>query len=311
SYTAKFWQYDSRIGRRWNIDPKYMASESRYAAFSNNPNIYVDPLGDFRTKFGAKLYKWTHGGEVIKDKNSGEWFVGKDDVYKGEGVGGAYQRRFDWQGRNRPYKDSGWGHTERSFIANKFDVNGEANNLFDLGWNSILQNDSVKLTGDLLNRVKQDPSVKALEEEIINCAQEDGRCGEMDFSFLHNKFVQLGGRRGSLNPLEKSSIDTWRVAINPLTWAVRSTNIEANVQVTTEGIINITYQFSDSFDLRPEKGGKIYFGGTGNSPFSKEGGTRPWQYNAATTILGIPYHDILGGNDKLKINGTWSSENNR
>jgi RHS repeat-associated protein len=46
SYTAEFWQYDPRLGRRWNIDPIVKAWESPYATFSNNPIYYKDPNGD-------------------------------------------------------------------------------------------------------------------------------------------------------------------------------------------------------------------------------------------------------------------------
>jgi|GEM_PF-1972571 len=46
SYTAEFWQYDSRLGRRWNNDPVTFANESPYAAFHNNPVSFVDPNGD-------------------------------------------------------------------------------------------------------------------------------------------------------------------------------------------------------------------------------------------------------------------------
>jgi RHS repeat-associated protein len=45
SYTAKFWQYDSRLGRRWNIDPVVKHHESSYATFSNNPIFLIDPTG--------------------------------------------------------------------------------------------------------------------------------------------------------------------------------------------------------------------------------------------------------------------------
>jgi RHS repeat-associated protein len=45
SYTAEFWQYDSRLGRRWNVDPVTYPWQSPYATFNNNPIIYVDPLG--------------------------------------------------------------------------------------------------------------------------------------------------------------------------------------------------------------------------------------------------------------------------
>jgi len=46
SYTAEFWQYDSRLGRRWNRDPKPNPSISEYATFAGNPIIYSDAKGD-------------------------------------------------------------------------------------------------------------------------------------------------------------------------------------------------------------------------------------------------------------------------
>jgi hypothetical protein len=44
--TAKFWEYDTRLGRRWNLDPVIDPSESPYAANKNNPILYNDPAGD-------------------------------------------------------------------------------------------------------------------------------------------------------------------------------------------------------------------------------------------------------------------------
>ena len=44
--TALFWEYDSRIVRRWNIDPVKKEYESPYASFSNNPIWFSDPNGD-------------------------------------------------------------------------------------------------------------------------------------------------------------------------------------------------------------------------------------------------------------------------
>jgi len=46
SYTAEFWQYDSRLGRRWNVDPVIAPWESPYATFRNNPIFLSDPNGD-------------------------------------------------------------------------------------------------------------------------------------------------------------------------------------------------------------------------------------------------------------------------
>jgi RHS repeat-associated protein len=44
-YTAEFWEYDPRIGRRWNIDPVTNPSESPYSCLSNNPISIIDPDG--------------------------------------------------------------------------------------------------------------------------------------------------------------------------------------------------------------------------------------------------------------------------
>jgi RHS repeat-associated protein len=44
--TALYWEYDSRIGRRWNVDPIVKVWESPYLCFSGNPIGYSDPLGN-------------------------------------------------------------------------------------------------------------------------------------------------------------------------------------------------------------------------------------------------------------------------
>ena len=44
--SAEYWEYDSRLGRRWNVDPKQKVWESPYACFSNNPIINIDIHGD-------------------------------------------------------------------------------------------------------------------------------------------------------------------------------------------------------------------------------------------------------------------------
>lgn len=46
SYTAMFWEYDARLGRRWNIDPVLKQWESPYATFHNNPIGITDHNGD-------------------------------------------------------------------------------------------------------------------------------------------------------------------------------------------------------------------------------------------------------------------------
>jgi hypothetical protein len=106
--TAMFWEYDTRLGRRWNLDPVYNASESRYSVNADNPIYYTDPFGDFKTKFGAWLYKIGHGGgDLGRDTKSGQWFVGKQVEYQGEGVGVAYQRTFGRNGEHKPINYGG------------------------------------------------------------------------------------------------------------------------------------------------------------------------------------------------------------
>ena len=45
SYTAEFWQFNPRLGRRFNLDPIVKYWESGYATYANNPLILVDPKG--------------------------------------------------------------------------------------------------------------------------------------------------------------------------------------------------------------------------------------------------------------------------
>uniref|UniRef100_A0A0N4ZHB5 RHS repeat-associated core domain-containing protein n=1 Tax=Parastrongyloides trichosuri TaxID=131310 RepID=A0A0N4ZHB5_PARTI len=47
--TAEFGEFDTRLGRRWNPDPKsgLMPNESPYAVNHGNPITYKDPKGDF------------------------------------------------------------------------------------------------------------------------------------------------------------------------------------------------------------------------------------------------------------------------
>jgi len=46
AYGALYWEYDARIGRRWNLDPIVKDAESPYVCLSNNPILLADPLGD-------------------------------------------------------------------------------------------------------------------------------------------------------------------------------------------------------------------------------------------------------------------------
>jgi hypothetical protein len=73
--TALYWEYDTRLGRRWNLDPVKKHWQSDYACFSNSSIRKVDPDGDDdffnsegklvkQTKTGSKIYIQTARGNV-------------------------------------------------------------------------------------------------------------------------------------------------------------------------------------------------------------------------------------------------------
>lgn len=80
SYTAEFWQYDTRLGRRWNVDPKGNISASFYACFGNNPIIFSDSFGDTTNYYNAttgKLLGTIYGSERYNDR-----FISEDEYKK-------------------------------------------------------------------------------------------------------------------------------------------------------------------------------------------------------------------------------------
>jgi hypothetical protein len=77
--TAEFWEYDTRLGRRWNRDPKKNEWESDYAVMQGDPILRSDPLGDY-SKVGA----WwrnirDNGGGIHKSKGEWGYYTAKKD----------------------------------------------------------------------------------------------------------------------------------------------------------------------------------------------------------------------------------------
>jgi RHS repeat-associated protein len=118
SYTAEFWQYDPRIGRRWNIDPVNYPWQSSYSCFNSNPILYQDPNGLYGTKREAKRQKESADkqgyvtGEIKSNKTGNLIFNRYDYSFQGydpnqsEATVTDYsstdfrtsaEREFDWQ----------------------------------------------------------------------------------------------------------------------------------------------------------------------------------------------------------------------
>ena len=98
AYTAEYWEYDPRIGRRWNVDP--LASEfphiSPYVAFNNNLLRFTDPTGAapydwvMRTASnGARNPVWddrvTNQETATKYYGTDATYLGKEHQYTGTG----------------------------------------------------------------------------------------------------------------------------------------------------------------------------------------------------------------------------------
>jgi hypothetical protein len=67
SNTAEFWEYDTRLGHRWNLDPKPTFGTSDYVCFGDNPVLNSDILGD-KLKSGTDQQSQNDIKSVVKDK---------------------------------------------------------------------------------------------------------------------------------------------------------------------------------------------------------------------------------------------------
>jgi hypothetical protein len=79
--TALFWEYDTRLGRRWNLDPIPNAFVSNYNCFGNNPILFSDVLGNRWGKPGDA--KQAEQDKAHADKQRGS-FSKQEQQYKSE-----------------------------------------------------------------------------------------------------------------------------------------------------------------------------------------------------------------------------------
>ncbi|HRF39709.1 MAG TPA: hypothetical protein PK198_13045, partial [Saprospiraceae bacterium] len=94
------------------------------------------------------------------------------------------------------------------------------------------------------------------------------------------------GSIGEDNPL--THVETWQVAGNELTWALRNATVRYWAEVDAMGNITITYRLNDRLDLSPSPG-------------------RREAYNNISRVLGFFYHDLAGGNINLQTRAEWVS----
>jgi hypothetical protein len=88
--TAEFWEYDTRLGRRWNRDPVVKPWESSYACFANNPIWYSDVNGDDGTKTSSgNGYMTGDLNNVVVRSSKLDPDKKEDDGEKSSGGGGG------------------------------------------------------------------------------------------------------------------------------------------------------------------------------------------------------------------------------
>jgi hypothetical protein len=70
TFAALYWEYDARLGRRWNVDPVVKEYESGYSCFAGNPIWIVDHLGNDSTIYITSFSDITmpDGTKLIKEK---------------------------------------------------------------------------------------------------------------------------------------------------------------------------------------------------------------------------------------------------
>jgi len=91
SYTATYWQYDSRLGRRWNIDPVTYPWQSAYSTNNNNPIIFTDPTGLYgenkakrKRKKAVKRYGEDRVTDIYYNEDKDDWGFGVVNNSKGD-----------------------------------------------------------------------------------------------------------------------------------------------------------------------------------------------------------------------------------
>ena len=162
--TALYWEYDSRIGRRWNVDPVKKESESPYLTFSGNPILLSDPNGDnangpddppgyVRGKAGDQLGSYVYKG-VLNELASSIVYI-PDPLHEAQAVNFALAVDasvgfYDLSGSYHSGMPTGSGKTCRNGKMYVFISNG-----------SDIYNQTVKLLNDVYN-IKDNATIDAL-----------------------------------------------------------------------------------------------------------------------------------------------------
>lgn len=127
--TAEYWEYDTRLGRRWNIDPVSLAEISNYTCFKNNPTLFTDLLGDHvEGDYYGKDGKW----KANDGKKDNKTYFEDENGEKTFGIGVfKFTKYKEWfyeieDSKLKEYMPTLLKH-EGGFVNNKNDAGGATN----------------------------------------------------------------------------------------------------------------------------------------------------------------------------------------
>ena len=114
--------------------------------------------------------------------------------------------------------------------------------------------------------MKKEQAVLDLQHKILVKAILDNNYGKRSFSFtLKDPHVYFGGCPSPCPMWLQASVfaadlelsaalfpETWKMALNPITWVVGRNEVSARVEVSASGTINITYRVEGNMNLDTE-----------------------------------------------------------
>ncbi len=166
--TALFWEYDTRLGRRWNLDPKPNIAISSYSSFTDNPVFFNDILGDSAAVFkpNGSFWKFINDGE---SKWSGIYYQ-NSEITGSKIVNGV---------KTEYYKYSNPLHLE--FNDPTVDILAIKNSIGHSGNVGISRIEV--LSNKLIDNMLNESNVRSYEAQTypIRFANQEGRQGRMDY----------------------------------------------------------------------------------------------------------------------------------
>ena len=293
-YTAEYWQYDTRLGKRWNIDPmsdRY-PWQSPYSVFNNNPIYFTDPLGlegeETQTHkvvagdtYGALSKKYNVKVEKLREWNGypdkeipigANLIVSNPDKAKFN----AYPPVAKNSSTNSYADNSSLSYEENPISGLRVAAATSFTELIQASLGSV---DVTTFEGSLLKDVIDDAQMQNYQMNILDKITQDPRYGKEAFELYttNPEYIRLG-------PQNKLGAAFYRV-----TWTMRHTGVKYWANVDAHGNINIEFRVSDVLDLAPN----------GSSA----------AYDVISVVAGSIYHTngILGGNRNMQTRAQWTS----